>query len=691
MQLRPLDGNWLAILKGLCLGGLCLGGLWLPGISYSDTQLSFQGYSGGLSNPSAYSLNWGEAHILYSNQLELDDTYVDGYNALIGFGILPGLEINGRIATDNLRDNLFETAGVRDLSLNVKWQLPRFIHDSVDIAIGVQDLGGEANFFDAEYAVASWALEPITLHMGLGKSDSDLGRLDGVFASVEYKVHDYLNLLAEYNGEDSQAFGVQLSNSLFTLPINWHVSLAGFNTSEAENPFFSVGLSLPLDNKLLRRNSTHLAHYIDQACYKESGAKANVLEFDDNFSHDRKTLHTSVIIYKLKQALVKLGFENIDIFSSKSTLYISIENNIFNHNEMDAIGVVMGLASMFHSKQLITTEITLTNFDIPVFVISMDNLQYRYFLYCDGPLDKKSYTIHRSNPHQKFFRRPLLGDYSFVPRMMLYPAINSTIATEFGVFDYSLALRANIQLPLWRGNVMEAVLDSEIDRTEDYEAGNVFGESRIRNGLRNLLWHQTVPLGHHLFVQLSAGKFRRDFLGVLGSGYWQRGAHRFNVKAAVFEESSIEDDKEIATGSYRYYWPQYQVATEITAGKFWAQDSGFKLETHHYFGDVVVSTFYANTEYELIGIGITLPLTPRRDSRPGRIQLRGSESWQYHISTRINSPANLLDIGIANEPVPSHNLERSYFNRDRLHEPYLISNSSSLRESFFTFGKSTIE
>ena len=157
-------------------------------ISAANAQydsLSLQGYSGLLNIPNAHVTTHGTGFIQYSDQMFRDGEYVHNDNLSGSFGIFTNVEVGGRIAWFHSKTNLYtEESEPRDLSANIKLKIP-FIPDNwFSIAVGEQDVGGEASFFDAKYAVISRSFGPIRFDAGYGDSIENQ-RLDGAFGGFE--------------------------------------------------------------------------------------------------------------------------------------------------------------------------------------------------------------------------------------------------------------------------------------------------------------------------------------------------------------------------------------------------------------------------------------------------------------------------------------------------------------------------
>ena len=103
-------------------------------------SLSMQGFTGLINTPNAQVINEGDTVFSYNNQFDnhlRDYDYTkkrnDSDDFVFGVGILPNLEIQARFKE--------QVGYTRDLSANIKYQIPQFNEYFPTIAIGVQDFG----------------------------------------------------------------------------------------------------------------------------------------------------------------------------------------------------------------------------------------------------------------------------------------------------------------------------------------------------------------------------------------------------------------------------------------------------------------------------------------------------------------------------------------------------------------------
>ena len=251
------------------------------------------------------------------------------------------------------------------------------------------------------------------------------------------------------------------------------------------------------------------------------------------------------------------------------------------------------------------------------------------------------------------------------------------------------ALRTNVTLPMWRGAELVADYDINLDNTEDFEFGRTFFRWQHEDGLKNLMLRQSTQLPFNVYATVAVGRTQEMIFEehdtVAAEAMWQSmdGAHRISGYGAYLDNRVFDGQREILVGNYRYYWRELDTAFEIEAGQFWREDRGVKVSANFNFGDTRVKVFARDTDVRSIGISVSIPLTPRRDMRPGYFQVKGKDSWTYELTTRVGfDGSNPLAPQRAYRPAYLRHLERTYLNDDRLSVAYLRANQDRLRSAF---------
>lgn len=168
---------------------------WLPALGLLALPVLAQphnlgvatlGATGGLTIPSAYVLGSGDMALSVGDYVDPRmGNFSRKQNYTLGFGLVPGVEVFGRFAEyQNPRPvapGSFNAFGPRDISGNVKWQLPMDVPGIPKLAVGATDLSGGAVYFDSKYVVASDEYGPVRWSLGYARSTPALERARSAF------------------------------------------------------------------------------------------------------------------------------------------------------------------------------------------------------------------------------------------------------------------------------------------------------------------------------------------------------------------------------------------------------------------------------------------------------------------------------------------------------------------------------
>jgi len=687
--------------------------------------MSLQGYTGLLNIPNAAVTDQGKVVLFYSDQEESSKrdwlTREDSY--IFSLGLLPCFEIGGRI-TDGAGASM-----IRDLSANFKIKMPFIPEDSYlpDLAFGMQDVGGGARNFQTKYLVASkewWRLR-FTMGYGFGPD-----RLDGGFGGLELKAFDWLYLLGEKDTSEANV-GIRLiTPELGGWPISLQATAKSSLDHRSRDLEFGIGLQFALgmdrhnrqpvpdkaaatvvgpsrNDSLVIASKTKQTH--EPASVKEIATLPRRLAMtaggviaasvpDKVADGKPATLHT------LQKKLVADGFQNVRVGTDPegALLVIEYENRRYNHNQLDGLGVVIGtvvdnVPHDFEILQLIIKvqgirmlQLTAPLADFRSFLQNPDN-EYQL----DGALgittavavdDAVRFIDDKANP--SFLKSELF----------LAPALSTLVASDYGNFDYMLSLKPDLYVNLWPGAVLNARWDIPLDWSDVYDDGQVYGNSRKGSQFERLMLFQAIKATPSVMLNLGVGYILRDTYGTLNELMWTPGSgnHRFMLKHAYLdntESSGPDEKKSVYLGSYRYYSSPLDLYLIGTAGKFLDQDRGYRLELKRFFGDTALMIYFKDSQtaaeehVQMGGVQFSIPLNFRRDMKPYVVQVKGSDEWSYAQETKIVSPgeANYLETSIGINPQPRYNLERIFYNRDRLTEDYIRKHLLRLRDAYLTY------
>ncbi|KZN51405.1 YjbH domain-containing protein [Pseudoalteromonas luteoviolacea] len=687
-----------------------------------DTYRSFTGFTGLINTTNAEVLESGLWDIGYNNMLDnYTHSYVDGHNFIFSAGIFEGLEVSGQITSSTMHDNIFFTSvdgdnQIRDLSFNAKYQLPIIPEEWFSLSIGSKDIGGAANKYETHFIVASKEWRNFRFSLGASQSEHQTGMMNGPFGGIEWMPVDWFAFQVEY---DAEAIN---SAARVVIPKEWLFDLGELSLTsrfysstdfDEDDIYWGVNFKAPF-SKLARTSKSHveaapqpslLTPLSSQNTARIEHRQLDSLEterFDiKSSSHTDSEKSNEHILQKkelnnlareLRNRLIDDGFESVRVgFTAHPIIIVTLENATFNHNEVDALGLAVGRITEIFSGTSAKFVLELQNHSIPMVALSGDVANYERFL-----SDNVEPDIHikmgamrnvagiswvgLENANQRWFK----------PRVTISPEVNSTHATEFGVLDYSLALKADVNLPLWKGAGFNLSAQTLVSESDDFKEKRIFDDLSEDNGVRSAFFYQTYQLPWGLYNQTKIGFFREfhNYNGIINETAWVSadGSHKFTNTYGYFEYQDHDADRDYHTIDYQYYWSEKDVSFHVTGGKFWRKDSGVKVETRFWFGDSYVALFGEDTNAKVAGIALNIPLSKRKSMNVTQYgQVKGSSGWRHQIGTRIGESANHLVYQQAYQPRVPVSLNKTFFNRGRSSVHYINNNLSRLREAYLTY------
>jgi hypothetical protein len=667
--------------------------------------LSFQGYTGLLNTPNAEVADEGRLNALYSDQKERmwRSATPREENYLVSVGFFSFVEIGGRL-TDA------PGAGVRDLSANLKIRVPFIPRGQYlpQVAVGMQDMGGGATHLQTNYLVASEELWRFRFSLGYGAGPD---RMKGVFGGAEFTAFDWLSLIGENDTKETN-FGVRLiTPEVFGFPVTLQVTAKTSLDYRAGNTQFGFGLQFPLGNEHLNRaplpekgsavEPSETKTDAGPAPNKPEGITQETLYANAGTKETKGSADGGLML--LAERLTAEGFQNVKVGTRGETLLvIEYENNRYNHNELDGLGVVIGIATDIIPGGYDTLRVVVKKQDIRLVELSAPFEDFRVFLH-----DPENYGA--LNRHLNITADPQddgavdflsgSGNPSWLDSgLVVYPGLKTFVATEVGTFDYLLSAKLDYYLNAWKGAIVNARWDIPVAWSENFDEGKAFRKDRQSSKLDRLMLFQAFKAAPGVMINLGGGMVVHDTYGTLNEVMWTpgNGTHRFLFKQAYTENSNSEaqpQTRQVYLGSYRYHFSPLNLSLEGAVGRFFDNDQGFRVEMKRFFGDTAFSVYYADsitTSRERVKIGgvmIAFPLTPRRDMKPGLLQVRGSDDWSYSQETKIvaKGEANTVATSVGVNPRLPYNLERVFYNRDRLSESYIREHLLRLRDAYLAY------
>jgi hypothetical protein len=659
--------------------------------------LSLQGYTGVLNTPNAHVTDEGWLYALYTNQEESKwrekTPFQDNY--LFSVGLFNFMELGGRL--------LEAPKAGRDLSASVKITsaaLTRNYPHLPVVAAGVQDLSGGAALLQTSYLVLSEDIWRLRLSAGYGRGPD---RMKGAFAGGEFKVHDWVYLLGEYDTKETNIGARLVLPQFWKVPVNFTATAKTSVDYKPGNFDVAIGMSMPLDFKIRPKNA--------EITSEESGLRDEVRATDlgpksSNLEPRASSLPSNSSLSLLRDRLVKAGFMNVRTGDAHGGVaVVEYENAIFNHNEMDALGVIAGMATeALKCCQFSCLRIVIKKKNLRMMQLSMPITAVADYLTTGKGLENlKSETVASNVVDAKAGTDFVAGDENssfLATSFVLRPGLSTIIgAAENGedLFEYRLSLKPDLYVNLWKGGLLNARWDIPVSWSDKMDDG------KMESTMERLMLFQGIKLLPSVMANIGAGMLLHDLYGTMNELVWQpgEGKHRIRIAQTWGEYSSDNRDMESFLASYRYYFSPLDLSLEGTAGKFWSQDRGFSLELKRFFGDTAFSVYYKNStttdskKWQAGGVQIAFPLTPEKDMKHYyKMQLRGIDEWSYAQETTFkNKNTNdrrgelnyIPDVQLAMTPNFTGSLHNQYLNRDRLNESYIMSHLDRLREAWLKY------
>ncbi|CAA6813524.1 MAG: Unknown protein [uncultured Sulfurovum sp.] len=682
---------------------LILSSTLLSANDFSST-LSSQGFTGLINTPNAQVIREGDAQLQFNTQF---DNHLRGYNYntpynfeenyIAGIGFLSSSEFVGR---------LVEAPGfARDLAANIKIQIPYYHKFLPNIAVGAQDLGGEANYYDNTYIVADKELWFLRASLGYGKSGDNINRehgentklgkrMDGIFGGVEAKVTDWFSVMAEHDGEENHAaIRMAVPKSLLS-SVKLEATLAQ-NLTEAQT-HVAINLTVPL----FAKNTTNIPYN-----EKKSNTNSSISTIENSITptpvievQKNTTNNAGHLLKNIQQQLVKFGFENVQVGEYKKSIYVKFENSMFDHTDLDALGYVIGNISNSYPKNK-HYIVTLLKNNLQTITVSGESKTFQNYLKNPNPLNsqklKNNLVFSRDFNEKKvqFISIKPQNSSFFKPRIELSPGFITLVGTEVGAFDYLTTLRTNIYMPVYDGLVLSALYETPLAHSENFENNKVYGirhAERLNNHLATVMAHQTVKYDA-LLNTFSAGQFQSDYYGVLNQTNITNssGEHGLGLKTGYFEhrDKTIDDDKNIYLASYRYFYQPLNLFTELTYGQYWNQDRGTTLEFKRFFDQTAVSLYAQAVGYKYAGVRVSIPLTTRKLYNSKIVQVKGKSDFSHKLRTSLQeaSGGNIQRPYGGINPQSDFELVNTYLDRDRLNANYIKGNLERMRDAYITY------
>ena len=672
-------------------------------LGYGQT-LSPNGYSGLGLVPDGKTLNLGVMSFSFDPTLP-GSLINNGYNSQIGFGLTKNLELVGRLATNDLKCNMFQNGAcpantIRDFSASLKWRFPIdwLKNNKTDVSIGATDFGGASTYFRSYYAVGTKTFDQIDISLGLSSAKAVNSMLKGPIAAVSWRPENWLEVNLQKNAQTTSSHMI-LKTKISEFGANAWIT---FNTRISEAPvvnknWIGWGISTPLDKVQEKTSSTmtDLQKSINKTKELQVGEPDDLLRFLNN-----------------------KGFYNSKIGTkSNGKLIIVVENTAYIWNNLDAAGVALGVISSAYSSAIKEQE-----FELVISTRGVEQLKISGEASCVGKWLSMGQACNKLSVHSLLQRSTNLNSsiknldqnsidldetinwttgssWQLRPEIVLSPTLTSSIGTEYGALDFELGANINAVVPLWTGATFEVNRVEPLGvETKQFEQNGVFYGSRIKAVTNRRLVHQIINVpAINTQARLSLGTAYSLWNGqqIETSTQSDSGRHKLGYTGGSFKNDSltINQVRNYSLLNYRLVNNDQQTAvTEFTQGKFWAGDKGFSLNQRFWYGDSTLNVYFRRTRMEDVqplrsfaGIQLAFPFTPRENKSLEKLGLRGVSQWTYSLETKVMERDNTITGGYGEVPRVGDSLVM-ILNRDRNSTRYYDTNMSRMRDAYLNLG-----
>ena len=646
-------------------------------------DLAFPGFTGILRTPTAEVAPKGKFHYQINNYSDLGTSEDKTYNHIFTVGIGSNFELGGRL-TDWYNDDRMivssgyarsgadgQLSGKRDLSGNFKFKFPSFHPVLPELAVGMTDFAGLAVNFKTAYGVATKQLGRLQFSVGYAKSsvrNNHKRALVGSFANAKVDLTPNLSLMADYVSKDISAGFRYKVNAFDKLAVSLQ-ALVHRENNKWEN---TVGLSLSVPLAL---------------------GKDNVLKHSKSFTLKREKKDTNKFLVKMDE----LGFSNVKFGKLAQTNIIVFENHLFNHSYIDPFAIIFAQAYRYLGSETKLTVVMLKQ-QVPLFAVKMNMQDYVGFIRSKVTSDKlkkstKAFFVS-SNYLKNVKWLPNLTIQSKSPmNIEIRPELNTTVGTEFGIFDFSLGVTTKLDIPVTKGVNIVASTTLPVSNSNNYNNDKIFGLRRLGAKVNQVAIQKFMKPTASLSLISGFG------YGSIGdNGFtvgeavalWQPGQGNNQVAARITHMKSNEkniEDETMALVSYKRNWDdKYNTSAGITYGQHYNKDKGVTAAVSRYFGDTELSIYMKGLAKDDLsgGLSISLPLTPRKDKKLMGMVVKGSPSFSYGLETTIKDPLdkkrNTLRYDMLLAPGFENNLN-GFYDRLRMTPANFLNNLDRLKEA----------
>jgi len=253
------------------------------------------------------------------------------------------------------------------------------------------------------------------------------------------------------------------------------------------------------------------------------------------------------------------------------------------------------------------------------------------------------------------------------------------------VADLRFRLSPDVYMQLTPGTVVNVRAVLPVTRTAGFP--EPLGDPEVDRALL----HQAVrlPLGTWSqwaagLTQLSIGRFTQEEVGIANETALTLldGVGFVKGTLARVGSSYANLDRWVALANGRVRYPPWDLTLSVTAGRFLDGDQGVAADLSRFFGNTEIGVFLRHSEHgSLAGLRLAVPLTLAKELPPWRFRPRLPDLYAYEQRTTVLTDRNVIRNDIGRVLTTDHEIERIYWNRDRLYAAYIRQHVDTLRQA----------
>lgn len=650
-------------------------------------QMAPTGYTGAVNTPTAGVLPWGSATLSYSNSIPERASRFAGepFGGLnVGFGVLPGLEIVGRLAFDgNLNCNLYDVAcsgRTRDLSVGAKYQLPLKLPLNTRVALGFTDYGGAATNFRSAYGVGTTELGPVDVSLGYARKASNTALLDGVFASAVVHVTEQLQVQAEHDGQ-AKRLGVAFTqpiNDQLALQLGLSHKLSGSAAQKSNQVTASVQYFFEKQAKRYRpgqrKPGGSVATGPTPERVKQNGQQTAAAQANALAAELKRNGYAQVVV---RHAAAKDG--------KPAAWHVVVEPLLKRHDQAAAIGQALAvwldhMGSAPATLQLDLTymgrryqQLNTTRDCVAGFAAGQSQCTVGQSLTLGGAGAAAASAAAIDTLVSED------GALNYKPQFELGVDLVTSVGTELGLVDHSLALDVGLQMQLARGLFWQGNAQVPVSRSDDYRDNGQFsrlGHPKARVDQALVSYLMPVTLGAHtLNTQWSLGAVNAYSRGGQVDATWMdtTGMWRVGGTLGAYDRSNGARKTTPALLNVRRSILPGEWMVEGTVGEFLGGDRGWMVKSQHWYGPVGLSFFVTSSDGKtaatpkrnFAGFEISVPFGGLWQKDYGWASLRGMDRFAWGQKTKVGDTDNVITGGYGEAPKPRHGVWTDFSDHDR--------------------------